>query len=254
MNIIPIEKTRLAAILIFLLSCLGSQAQVNVQLHYDFGRHLYPHSQADRQKVTATLEQYRPDRLGSIFYFVDFDFYNAGMKGAYLEFSREFNIKNGFAAHIEYDGGMTTGKHSEYGSQFQHALLVGPAYNCASSDFRRTLSLQLLYKQYFKGCDNKAYPSFQATIVWGLNFGPADMFTFSGYFDFWRDRTPAGDVRLSLAGEPQFWFNLYSLKGLEKTGLSVGTEIELSNNFVFPTSGTRTFFCNPTIGIKWTMR
>lgn len=233
---------------------LGATSQVNVQLHYDFGRLMNPHSEKDRQQVTATIEQFRPDRLGSTFWFVDFDFYSKGMKGAYLEFAREFNIWRGLAGHIEYNGGLTSGHYSEYGSQFQHALLVGPAWNFASKDFRRTLSLQAMYKQYFKGQENKAYPSFQLTGVWNVNFGKKDMFTFAGFVDLWRDRTSAGKIRLTVCSEPQFWFNLDGVDGISGTGLSFGTEIEISNNFIVPDKGSRTFFCNPTLGLKWTMK
>ena len=91
-----------------------ASAQVNVQFHYDLGRQFYPQSQNDRQHFTATLEQFRPDRLGNIFYFIDLDFYAKGMKGAYLEFSREFNVSaKGLAAHIDYNGGVTTGHYME---------------------------------------------------------------------------------------------------------------------------------------------
>lgn len=233
---------------------ISAQAQVNVQLHYDFGRNIYPDSEADRQKVTATIEQFRPDRLGSIFYFVDFDFYKKGMKGAYLEFSREFNVWKGLAAHIEYNGGVSTGHDQEYAAQFQHAVLVGAAYNMASSDFRRTLSFQAMYKQYFRGQDNCGFASFQFTGVWGLKFGARDMFTFSGFFDLWLNRKASdGKHNLIFLSEPQFWFNFDGIKGARKTGLSIGTEIELSNNFIVPTGGTHTFFANPTIAVKWTM-
>lgn len=233
---------------------LGAAAQVNFQVHYDFGRMLYPQRQSDRQKVTATIEQFRPDRLGSIYWFVDFDFYSKGMKGAYLEFSREFNVRKGLAAHIEYNGGLTSGHDSEYGSQFQHCLLVGPAYNLASEDFRRTLSFQVLYKEFFKSYDNVNYASFQLTGVWGLQFGQRDMFTFAGYVDLWLNRIPGvGDRNLSLTTEPQFWFNFDGIAGARKTGLSIGTEWEISNNFIVPTYGNRTFYVNPTIGLKWTL-
>lgn len=236
------------------MGMLSAAAQVNIQMHYDFGRMMNPHSEKDRQQVTATLEQYRPDRLGSTFYFVDFDFYSKGMKGAYVEFAREFNIRKGLAAHIEYNGGLTSGHSSEYGSQFQHCILAGPAYNMASKDFRRTLSLQAMYKQYFEGQDNKAYPSFQVTGVWGLTFGRDDMFTFCGFVDIWRDRRASdGHISLTVCSEPQFWFNLDSLKGVSRTGLSLGTEVEVSNNFIVPAEGHRTFFCNPTLAVKWTM-
>lgn len=235
------------------MGCLCATAQVNVQLHYDFGRNLYPDSEADRARVTATLEQFRPDRLGSIFYFVDLDLYRKGMKGAYVEFAREFTVYKGFAAHIEYNGGLTSGRDSEYASQFQHALLVGGAWNGHSADFSRTISLQAMYKQYFKGHGNKAFSSFQLTGVWNVNFAERRMFTFSGFADLWLNRRTDGDHNLIFITEPQLWYNFDSLKGARKTGLSIGTEVELSNNFIFPTSGTRTFFCNPTLAVKWTM-
>ena len=237
---------------IIALSSMALSAQVNLQLHYDFGRLLYPDSEADRQMVTATIEQFRPDRLGSIFYFIDFDFYSRGVKGAYMEFSREFTVWKGLAAHMEYNGGLTSGHASEYASQFQHALLVGPAYNFASSDFKRTFSVQALYKQYFKGHYDKAYPSFQLTAVWGMTFGRRDMFTFSGYVDMWRNHKADGHYNLIVAGEPQFWFNLDGIT-TSKTGLSIGTEVELSDNFIFPTAGSKTFYCNPTLAVKWTL-
>lgn len=233
---------------------IGSMAQVNVQLHYDLGRYVYPSRESDRQKVTATLEQFRPDRMGSIYWFTDFDFYSKGIKGAYLEFSREFNIGHkGFAAHIEYNGGLTSGHAGEYASQFQHALLVGGAWNGHSADFRRTLSLQAMYKQYFKGHGNKAFASFQLTGVWGLTFDARNMFTFSGFIDLWLNRHTDGKHDLIVISEPQFWFNFDGIRGARKTGLSIGTEWEFSNNFIYPTAGTGTFFWNPTVALKWTM-
>ena len=55
------------------LAAMSVQAQ-NVQLHYDFGRNLYPDEEAGRQKVTMTLEKFKADKWGSWFYFVDIDF------------------------------------------------------------------------------------------------------------------------------------------------------------------------------------
>ena len=85
---------------------LAAQAQ-NVQLHYDFGRNIYSDEEAGRQKVTLTLEQFKADRFGSWYYFVDFDLSRKFMEAAYTEISREFNLGKGspFAAHIEYNGG-----------------------------------------------------------------------------------------------------------------------------------------------------
>lgn len=44
-----------------LLMGMAVQAQ-DVQLHYDFGRNIYPDEEAGRQKVTMTLEQFKADK------------------------------------------------------------------------------------------------------------------------------------------------------------------------------------------------
>ena len=132
---------------------LTMQAQ-NVQLHYDFGRSIYSEQlggpQDDnigrRATVTLTLEQFKADKWGSWFYFVDIDFSSKFVEGAYAEISREFNLgkQSPFAAHIEYNGGL-----NRFGS-FQQAALIGPAYNGHSEDFSKTWSVQLMYMQFFK--------------------------------------------------------------------------------------------------------
>ena len=76
-----------------LLMGMAVQAQ-DVQLHYDFGRNIYPDEEAGRQKVTMTLEQFKADKWGSWFYFVDIDFSRKFTEGAYAEISREFNLSN----------------------------------------------------------------------------------------------------------------------------------------------------------------
>jgi hypothetical protein len=50
--------------------------------------------------------------------------------------------------------------------------------------------------------------------------------------------------------EPQFWFHVVN-KGKTSNRLSVGTEIEISNNFVYAADLSQTFFVNPTIALKW---
>ena len=233
-----------------------ASAQVNVQAHWDFGRKAYPDAEGTRQNFTTTIEQFRPDRLGSIFYFIDLDFYSKGMKGAYIEFSREFNIGDkGFAVHGEYNGGVTTGKGATYASQFQHAFLLGPAYNWHNEDYSFTWGVQAMYKQYFKGVGGAdAFPGFQLTGIWGLTFGQEDMFTFSGFIDFWRNRKPySNDYATTILTEPQFWFNLNSVTS-KKTNLSIGTEWEMSNNFIFYEWGDKSFYFNPTLAVKWTMK
>ena len=49
---------------------LAAVAQ-DIQLHYDFGRNIYTGEEAGRAKVTVTVEQFKADKWGSWYYFVD---------------------------------------------------------------------------------------------------------------------------------------------------------------------------------------
>ena len=204
------------------MSAFTAQAQ-NIQLHYDFGRNIYPDEEDGRQKATITLEQFKADNWGSWYYFVDIDVSRKETKGAYTEISREFNLgkQSPFAAHVEYDGGLG----SRSGS-YQQAALVGAAYNGHTGDFSTTWSVQLLYKRFFKLSDfNGAYNSAQLTGVWGEDPGN-------------------GHGRLIILSEPQFWFNATE-------HFSIGSEVEISNNFIYNTYNDKTFFVNPTVAVKW---
>lgn len=220
------------------VAALTAQAQ-NVQLHYDLGRNLYPDEEAGRQKVTMTLEQFKADKWGSWFYFVDVDFSRKFVEGAYTEISREFNIgKKGFAAHVEYDGGL-----NRFGS-FQQSALLGGAWNGHNADFSTTYSVQFMYKRFFKSYNyTNAYHSFQLTGVWSTTFANKKC-TFTGFIDLWRGEKANGHGQLVVLAEPQFWYNATE-------HFSVGTEWEISDNFVYNTYNGKTFFVNPTLAVKW---
>ena len=223
------------------VAALTANAQ-NIQLHYDFGRNIYSGEEAGRSKVTLTLEQFKADKWGSWFYFVDIDFSRKFTESAYAEISREFNLgkQSPFAAHIEYDGGLSRTM------SYQQAALAGMAYNGHNEDFSKTWSVQLLYKHFFKSYDyTRSYASVQLTGVWGLNFFDRKL-TFSGFIDFWRGEKANGDGCLVILSEPQLWYNFTE-------HFSIGTEWEFSNNFVYNTDPTseKTFFLNPTLGLKW---
>ena len=224
-------------IVLMAIAIMSANAQ-NIQLHYDFGRHIYPDQEENRQSATITLEQFKADKWGSWYYFVDVDLSNKFVEGAYTEISREFNIgKKGFAAHVEYDGGL-----NRFGS-YQQAALLGGAWNGHNADFSKTYSVQLMYKRFFKSYEyTSAYNSVQLTGVWGLNFGKS--FTFSGFIDFWRGEDADGHGQLVILSEPQFWFNC-------NEHLSLGGEIEISNNFIYNTYDDKSFFINPTLALKW---
>ena len=57
------------------VAAITANAQ-NIQLHYDFGRNIYPDEEDGRQKVTVTVEQFKADKWGSWYYFVDLDLSN----------------------------------------------------------------------------------------------------------------------------------------------------------------------------------
>ena len=233
---------KILSIAMMAVAALTANAQ-NIQLHYDFGRNLYSDEEDGRQKVTVTVEQFKADNWGSWYYFVDLDLSRKFFKGAYTEISREFNLgKQGFAAHVEYDGGINLG------GSFQQAGLIGAAYNGHNADFSKTWSVQMLYKRFFKSYGyTSAYNSVQLTGVWGLNFADRKC-TFSGFIDFWRGENwragHEGHGMLVILTEPQIWYNV-------TPNISFGSEIEISNNFIYNTYNDKSFFINPTLAFKW---
>lgn len=225
--------------MIALAAGIAANAQ-NIQVHYDFGRNMYSDEEGGRQNITATFEKFSADALGSWFYFVDMDINQHGSMGAYTEVSREFNVGNkGFAAHVEYDGGMNVG------TSFQTSALIGPAWNGHNEDFSTTYSVQLLYKQFFGHGAYNAYSSVQLTGVWSTTFAQGKC-TFAGFIDFWRGEKYNGHGQMVMLTEPQLWYNL-------NDKISIGTEWEVSNNFVFNPVNDKAFFVNPTLAVKFNL-
>lgn len=233
-----------------LLSATVATAQVNVQLHYDLGRNLND-GEPDRQKVTSTVEMFKADKLGSTYFFIDMDYFSDGVGSAYWEVSREFTVKSlansSFAAHVEYDGGLSVG------SKFQPAFLAGPAWNWHNGDFSSTFSLQLNYKYFVATKACHAVSSFQVTPVWSTTFANG-LCTFAGFADLWYGYIPQFDANgqkkgLVFLSEPQFWINVIG-RDRQNEKLSIGTEFEFSNNFIWG-DPDQSFYFNPTIAIKW---
>lgn len=225
----------------------------NVQLHYDLGHSLY-NDLGSRPSVTTTVEMFKPDTWGSTYLFTDIDYQRDGVAGAYWEIAREFNVTKNkqWAFHVEYNGGLNSDEDTWNATRFQHAVLAGGAWNWHSADFSRTFSVQALWKYYFKNRHYGARPfnGFQLTEVWGIQFAKG-FCTFSGFCDLWYD--PSANGKWIVISEPQFWWNLNKFKGWEKINLSVGTEWELSNNFVWNDKGEHNrFYFIPTIAAKWT--
>ena len=92
--------------------------------------------------------------------------------------------------------------------------------------------------------------SWQLTATWYLNFCN-QLLSFNGFADFWGDRrfSDGRNIAIFLA-EPQFWVNLNRIKGVsEDFKLSLGTEWEVSNNFV---NQNHRWYWLPTLAAKWT--
>ena len=212
-------------------------AAQNLQLHYDFGR----------KSATTTVEMFKPDNAGSTFFFVDMD-YNPKVSGAYWEISRELcfwqeSSLNWLSAHLEYNGGLNTAAGS-----FNNSFLVGATYSGHSDDWSKTWSLTASYKAIpgTIGLNGKKQPhNFQITGVWNLDFFD-HWLSFNGFADFWKEARGWQGTKFIFISEPQLWVNLNKINGWEKVKLSLGTEVELSYNFVQPG-----FKCYPTLAAKW---
>lgn len=228
---------RLYFILLFALAPMCIKAQ-NVQLYYDTGRDC----------VTSTVEMFRPDGGGSTFFFIDFD-YTPKASGAYWEIARELNFwqeskLSWLSVHVEYNGGLNTAVGS-----FNNSWLGGLTYSGHSKDFSKTWSISAMYKAIpgtIDAAGKKDVHNFQITGVWGITFANG-WCQFSGFVDFWREARPWQGTEYILLAEPQFWVNLNKIRGWDKARLSIGGELELSNNFV-----AKGFEVMPAVGLKWT--
>ncbi|MDR2810873.1 MAG: DUF5020 family protein [Tannerellaceae bacterium] len=210
----------------------------NVQLHYDFGSAMYNKDYGARPVLTSTVEMFKPDAWGSTFFFIDMDYTANGITGGYWEIARELRFwERPFSLHVEYNGGQTLF------FSFRNAYLGGVTYTYDNKDFSKGFSVSAMYKYIRK--HNEPH-NFQLTGTWYLNFGRNGLCTFSGFADWWREKTDVGDF--IFMAEPQFWINLNKIKGINNAfNLSVGSEVELTNNF----SMLKGFYAIPTLAMKW---
>lgn len=226
---------------LFFVACLVLVAAANVnaqniQVHYDFGRAFYKDLSL-RSVLTTTVEKFHPDAWGSTFFFVDMDYTSNGISTAYWEIARELKFWDGpFSAHLEYNGGLSSS------SSFNNNYLLGATYSYNSADFSKGFTLSAMYKHIAKASEPH---SAQVTGTWYMNM-KGGLYTFSGFVDLWRENN-----KVIFLTEPQFWVNLNKLSGVnEKFNLSIGTEVELSKNFIY---GSDKFHAIPTLALKWTI-
>ena len=217
--------------------CCG-KAQ-NVQLHYDFGGALYDKDLHGRPVLTSTVEMFKADKWGSTYFFVDMDYTSKGVAAGYWEIARELRFwQPPFSIHVEYNGGASNS------FSYNNAYLGGATYTWNNPDFTKGFTLTAMYKYIQK---HREPNNFQLTGTWYVNFC-RNLLTFSGFADWWREETNYG--KTIFLSEPQCWVNLNQIKGVNKNfNLSVGSEVELSNNF----GGRDGFYVIPTLALKWTL-
>ena len=210
----------------------------NIQLHYDMGR----------SYLTSTVEMFKPDAGGSTFFFIDLN-YDPRVTGAYFEISRELcfwqeSKADWLSVHLEYNGGLDTVNGS-----YNNSWLGGLTYSGHSDDWSKTWSFSAMYKAIpgtVSLLGKKSMHNFQITGVWNMDFFD-HWLSFNGFMDFWKEARPWQGTDYIFITEPQLWVNLNKLEGWENINLSVGTEVELSANFV-----AKGFHAMPTAALKWT--
>ena len=222
-------------LIILLLSSFNVDAQ-NLQLHYDFGE--------GRDFVTSTFEYGKFTDKSNTYMFFDMDYSRTDGAGlAYWEISHDFkfnSITEGIGLHIEYNDGLLFGDKEipAMGWPINRAYLLGVSYPIKIGNF--TLNTHLSAK-YFEGYSQSSVDT-QITVAWFQMYWDGKI-TFSGFADFWsQDLFNNGTKYGVFLCEPQLWYNINS-------SISVGSEVELSKNFI-PADGGE-FKARPTIAVKW---
>lgn len=218
-------------IIIFFFAFLGTVFSQNLQLHYDLGK--------DRKYFTTTIEMFKPDEYGSTFFFVDMDYNRGGNKSvslAYWEIARYVNppFVNGLSATVQYNDGMLHLNGPGIDVPLGHIWLAGLSYPINLGFV--TLNTDVLFRKDYLS-ENKA--DAQLTTVWFVPFLNGKI-NFTGFMDIWSTKQN-GENKAVLLTEPQVWFNVTN-------HLAVGSEIEISNNFI---PGESKVQVNPTVAAKW---
>ena len=219
-------KRAVLFLLVFMATAVYAQ---NLQFHYDMN--------SDREYVTTTLEMFKPDALGSTFWFVDMDYAsndkNKSASLGYFEIARYFTLpvmNKRLSATIQYnDGAAVWGPlHSVW--------LGGLSYFVPFA--KGNFSVDFLYRHM----DVSDSPDGQFTLVW---FYPLlnGKLHFMGFLDYWT-QDMMGDKKGVLLTEPQVWYQL-------NNNIAIGGEVEISKNFLYGLYEEDVKFF-PTLGVKWT--
>lgn len=233
---------------VFLVFCctLGAIRAQNLQLHFDPRHSMYGENVSPVNYLTATFEMFKADRWGSTFMFADFDFNhdkkNVGL--VYAEIAREFQLGNfPFRPHIEYNGGLGLRKGTTTGFSIPSSYMAGFGYPFQLGSFYMNT-----YVAYKLNAFQEVSNDIQWTVTWNASLA-GDKLSLGGFVDLWtEDRSftegsDAGGKKVVFLSEPQIWYNI-------TPNFSVGSEIELSYNFVNKFMESK-FYAIPTLATKW---
>lgn len=244
-----VKRALFVGLLVVLNQIMSAQ---NIQVHYDFGRHVYPVVQDGRPAITATVEQKGADKYGDTFYFVDMNFQSAGAVQANWKFLRNIRLwKAPISWHVRYDGGLkflranTPDPSGTPAVILKDAFFTGATYHYFSPDRRLMLNLIGAYK-YIKG--HSQPHNWEGTLVWNYTPGQG-LFNATGFATLWqeRDKRLGWDTQYKFMSQPQFWINLNRIKGISPDfRLSLGSEIRISKNVDAPQ-----WLVVPTLALRW---
>jgi hypothetical protein len=203
----------------------------NLQLHYDFLKNANDPNASGRGYLISTVELFKADKYGSTYFFTDLDFNSSrgGNSQAYSEIDRDQRIGDcPILAHLEYNGGFNQSV------SFNNAWLFGASY-----PFKIKNGSMSFYAAYKAISTEKANAQF--TTIWFKMMAKGKL-TFEGFMDIWsEDNTGSSGKKIIILTKPKLWYNV-------TPNLSVGSRVEISNNFVFNSNRVEIF---PTIGAKW---
>lgn len=234
------KKILLIIIAFFCISTLSGQ---NLQLHYDFTD--ANSERADgRDYMTATFEMFKPDSLGSTFWFIDLDFNGKHHEPSlsYLEIARDFKMWDfPLAIHGEYNGGYLYNSRVGFADAFANVGIFGVSTNFELANVSFGTYAGYRYEDY-----NKEGPDFQWTLTWFTMLWDKRI-SLAGFFDVWtdddyNDMGKTDGKRLIVITEPQIWYNI-------TPAIAAGGEVEISHNFIFGSKKLEVF---PTLGAKFT--
>lgn len=229
----------LRKVLLFSLSVVAfaSLNAQNLQLHFDPRGSMYGKDHFQKNYFTGTFEMFKPDKWGSTFMFVDFDFSSdkGNMGLVYGEIARDFKIGDfALMPHLEFNGGLGNG------FIIDNVYLAGLSYPFKAGNF-----FMSTYAAYKLNAFKKSSHDVQWTLTWIGNFLDNKL-TLSGFTDIWTEdkRDFQGNSlndgkKVVFLSEPQIWYNFTE-------HFSMGSEIELSYNFP-----RDKFYVIPTVAAKW---